>query len=133
MLKNSKSETFNGSHHFMLTFELLSRYLILNNVYTMTYSGRLGDWYIGLGAPTLVAKKHFSRFLFQLYFNKKYVEVAINDFTMHLIISKLLRRQKFRQKRKIMRRGTIERGNCLQKCFHLLKYIIDTANVCFFF
>ena len=40
---------------------------------------------------------------FRLCFNKKYVEVAINDFTVHLIISKCLRIQKCRQKRKTTR------------------------------
>ena len=33
-------------------------------------------------------KNTFQVLFFQLYFNKKYVEVAINDFTMHLNISK---------------------------------------------
>ena len=55
-----------------------------------------------LGAHTLALKKHFSSFLSQLYFNKKYVKVAINDFTIHQIISKWLRRQKHWQKRKTM-------------------------------
>ena len=35
-----------------------------------------------------------------MYLNKKYVEVAINSFTMHLIILKWLRLQKCREKRK---------------------------------
>ena len=42
------------------------------------------------------------------YFNKKYVKVVINDFTMHLIISKWLRRQKCRQKSKTMRQEEVE-------------------------
>ena len=58
-----------------------------------TYPGRLGDRCTGFGAQIL-APKNFSSLFFQLYFNKKYVEVAINDFTMHLIFSKQLRRQK---------------------------------------
>ena len=46
----------------------------------------------GLGAQTLAPKRHFSTF-FSVIFQQKYVEVAINDFTMHLIISKWLRMQ----------------------------------------
>ena len=36
-------------------------------------------------------KNTFQVFFFHFYVNKNYVEVAINDFTMHLIISKWLR------------------------------------------
>ena len=36
------------------------------------------------------------------------VKVAINDFTMHLIISKWLRRQKSKQKTKTMRQKDVE-------------------------
>ena len=46
----------------------------------MTYSGHLRDWYTVSKAPTQVPKEHFSSF------NKTCVGVAINDFTMHLII-----------------------------------------------
>ena len=67
-------------------------------------------------AQTLVPKNSFQVFFFRSYFNKKYVEVAINDFTMHIFISKWLRTQKCRQKRKTMRqRGQSERRNCQQK------------------
>ena len=45
----------------------------------MTYSDRLRERYTGFGAQKV---------WFQLYSNKKYVEVATNDFTVHLIISK---------------------------------------------
>ena len=69
----------------------------------MTYSGRLGDWCTSLGT-----KKAPVSLFFQFYFNKKYVEVAINDFTMHLIILKWLRRQKCRQKRKTMKQKEVE-------------------------
>ena len=45
--------------------------------------------YLGrLGAQTLAHKEHFSLFFLQLYFSKKYVEVAINDFAMYLTILK---------------------------------------------
>ena len=66
-----------------------------------TYSGHLGG-------QTLAPKKLFPSFLFQFYINKKYVEVAINDFTIHLIISKWLRRQKCRLKRTTMRQQEVE-------------------------
>ena len=45
----------------------------------------------------------FQVFFSQLCFNKKYVKVAVSDFTKHLIILKWLRIQKCRQKRKTMR------------------------------
>ena len=52
-------------------------------------------------------------------FNKKN---TINDFTMHLIISKWHRIQKSRQKRKTLRqRGRNERRNCQRKCSHLIQ------------
>ena len=52
------------------------------------YPGCFGDWYTGLGAQNQVPKKHFSSFLFSVYFNEKYVEVVINDFIVYLIILK---------------------------------------------
>ena len=52
----------------------------------VTYSGCSENRYTGLGAQTLAHKKHFSSFLFQFYFNKSYVEGAIIDFTMQLIM-----------------------------------------------
>ena len=61
----------------------------------MAHLGRLGDRY---------TKKRFSSFLFlQSYFNKKYVEVALNDFTMRLINSKWSGLRKCRRKRKTIR------------------------------
>ena len=92
------------------------------------YSGRLGDLCAGL-----VPKTTFQVFFFKLYFSKNYVEVAISDFTMHLIISKWLRTQKCRQKRKTMRqRGQSERENCQRKCFHSFNDVIDHANIRYF-
>ena len=38
------------------------------------YPGCLGDQYIGLGAQTLVPKKHFSSFLLSVVLQQKYVE-----------------------------------------------------------
>ena len=67
---------------------------------------------------------------------KKYVEVAINNFIMHLIISKWLRRQKCRQKRKTMRqeeREVKEKTDYETVCFHSFKYVTGHRNVRFFF
>ena len=53
--------------------------------FPVMYSGHLGDQSNSLGAQ----KNAFQAlFFFQLYFNKEYVQVVINDFTMHLIILK---------------------------------------------
>ena len=68
----------------------------------------------------------FSSFVFQLYSNKKYVEVAIKDFTMHLIISKWIRKQNCKHKINYeTKRRESDRKNCRRKCFHLFKYVID--------
>ena len=50
-------------------------------VLPVTYSGCLGDQYTGLDNQT---KNTVQVFFFQLYFNKKYVEVATRDFIMHI-------------------------------------------------
>ena len=52
--------------------------------FPVMYSGHLGDQSASLGAQ----KNAFQALFFQLYFNKEYVQVVINDFTMHLIILK---------------------------------------------
>ena len=80
------------------------------------------------GHPNTGVKKTFFKFsFFQLYFNKKYVEVAI---TMHLIILKCLR--KCRQKRNTMRqRDRSKRRNCRQRCFHSFNFI-NHASIRFF-
>ena len=85
------------------------------------------------GCPNSGTQKNtFQDFFFQLYF--KYVEVAINDFTMHLIILKWLRIQKCKQKRKKTRqRGRSKRRNCQQKCYHSFNYIINHLSIHFFF
>ena len=77
--------------------------------YSVTHPGRLGDRYTGLGAQTLAPKKHILGFLFSVVFQlKKYVEVVLSDFTMHLIISKWLRRQKWGQKWEKMKSKDVE-------------------------
>ena len=103
---------------------------MLGNLYqikhwVVTYSGRSGDRYTGLGAQTLPPQNTFQVFFFQLYFNKKYVEVATNDFTMHLIISRWLR-----IKKALRQKGQSERRNCQQNCFN---YVTDHASIRFFF
>ena len=45
----------------------------------VTYSHQLGDRYTGLGGQTLAPKKHFSSLLFQSYFHKKYVGLAMTS------------------------------------------------------
>ena len=53
-------------------------------------------------------KNTFQVFFFQLYFIKKYVDVAINDFTKYLIILIWLRKQKCRQLGKTMRKKDVK-------------------------
>ena len=65
---------------------------------------------------------------------KKYFEVAINDFTMQLIILKWLRRKKYTQdKNNETKRVLSERRKCLRLRFYPFKCVIDHANVRFFF
>ena len=61
--------------------------------------------------------------------------LSVAFFAMGLIISKWLRRQKCKQKIKInkIKRRWSEKRNCLRKCFHSFKYVIDHANVRFFY
>ena len=97
----------------------------------MTYARHLGEWYNGLGA--LDPRKQFSSFLF-LYFNKKYVEVAISDSQCIFFILEQLRRQcKTEEKNNEIIRGKSERTHCLGKCFHSFKHVIDHTNLHFFF
>ena len=60
--------------------------------------GHLTDQCTFLGTQTWCPKNTFNVFFFQLYFNKKYMEVAVSDFKMHIIISKRLRRQQLEEK-----------------------------------
>ena len=50
--------------------------------------------------PNSGVHKTLFKFFFQLYFNERYIEVVINDLTMHLIILKWLRRQKYRREKR---------------------------------
>ena len=61
-------------------------------------------WEIKLWCPN----NTFQMFFFFSVLFEKYVKVAINDFAMHQIISKWLRRQRCRQKRKTMRQKDVE-------------------------
>ena len=101
----------------------------------------IGDVFRPLGRPVYrsghaksSAQKPIFKFpSFSWISTKKCVEVAINDFTMHLIVSKWLIMQKRRQKRKRMReRGWSERRNCQKKYFDPFNYVADHANICFF-
>ena len=88
----------------------------------MTYSGRLEDRYTGLGGKTLVAKWNF--FFFQLYYNKNYVEVAINDFTMPL---KNADRRENNETKRSKRKKKLS-----MKVFSFISYVIDQASISFF-
>ena len=66
----------------------------------VTYPGRLGGRCTDLGIQTMHPKSTFQVLFFICTSTKKHIEPAISDFIMHLIISKWLRRQKCRQKRK---------------------------------
>ena len=59
----------------------------------------------------------------------------MNDFLAHLIISKWLRKQNCRQKRKSKRQKDIKAKKeiAYEKFFHLFKYTINHDNVRFFF
>ena len=74
----------------------------------VTYPGRLGDQYTGLG----VQKSHFS-----VVFHEEYVTVMINDFTKHLIFSRRLRRQKCRRQREKKKKTSKEKKKLYRKVF----------------
>ena len=93
--------------------------------------GRPIYWF---GRPDSGAQKTLVEFSFIRCTSKKIWWIEINDFTMHLINSKFLRRRKSRHERKTMRQKDVEAKEELQwKCFHSSKYVIDHANVRFFF
>ena len=116
-IKTSEVIRINASYYLIL-------WQIITNSSSVTYR-RPAYWF---GHPNTGVKKTFFKFsFFQLYFNKKYVEVAI---TMHLIILKCLR--KCRQKRNTMRqRDRSKRRNCRQRCFHSFNFI-NHASIRFF-
>ena len=58
---------------------------------------------------------------FQLYFSKKYVEVAINDFAMYLFWNKLDEKMLTEEKNNETKRYQNERRNCLPKCLYLFQ------------
>ena len=87
---------------------------------------------IPVQAPKLWLPKNTQGFFFQLLSNKKMLNS--NQWFYNLIISKFLIRQKCRQKRKTKTKGRWSKGrNYPQKCFHSSNYVIDLANVYFFF
>ena len=77
-------------------------------------------------------KKTFQVFFLHLYFNERYVEVVINDFTMHLIILKWLRIQKCRQNRKTKDKEVEVKEETVNKCFNSFNYVINHESICFF-
>ena len=112
LLKNSKGICWWS--HIKLLFSL--QYIGKDYIQYKYASGvfrPFGRLVYRFGCRNFGPQKILQVFFFQLYFNKKYVEVMINDFTMHLIISKWLRRQKCREKRKNneAKRGWSEESN----------------------
>ena len=94
------------------------------------FRGCLGDWYTGLDTQISLF-----RFCFvSCISTKKYVEVATNDFTTHLLISKWFERQKCMQKRWVneTKKHRSKKRIGLRKFFHLFKFVTDYANVRFF-
>ena len=79
----------------------------MGTYYELTITSVVRETGIPVWVPKLWHPKNFSVFFFELYFNKKYVAVAINDFTMHLITSKWPKRQKCRQMRKTVRQKKV--------------------------
>ena len=64
-------------------------------VCTVMYLGFLGDCYTGLSTQILMSENTFQIFTFQLQFSKKFVELVINYFPMHLVILKQLSKQEY--------------------------------------
>ena len=100
-----------------------------------TYPGTFGRPIYRFGRPHSGTQITFFTFcFFSCISTKKYVELEINDFKMHLIISKWLRRQKCRQKRKAIRQKDVEAKEeilCESVFIHL--FSINHENVHFFF
>ena len=67
-----------------------------------TYLGHSGDWYTNLGTLTLAHKTTLFNFSFFSCTLRKMCWIPITDSTMYPNISKLFRRQKYRQKTKRM-------------------------------
>ena len=116
-------------HHELILFQVLMTFI--NNKYGSDVSRSLGApvyWFVRQksGAQKTIFK--FSLF-FQLYFIKKYIDIAINDFTKHLIIIRMHIEEKKIEKKICQSK----RRNYLQKCFISVTYIMNHANACFFF
>ena len=87
-----------------------------------------------LGTQTLAPEKHFKFSFFSCISKKKRKKKPLKQRSMIsqsiLIISKWVRIQKWRQKRKTMRhRGRSERRNCQQMCFHSFNYVVVFASI----
>ena len=80
-------------HNELILFQVLMTFI--NNKYGSDVSRSLGApiyWFVRQKSGAQKTIFEFSLF-FQLYFIKKYIDIAINDFTKHLIILKWLRRR----------------------------------------
>ena len=81
-------------------------------------------------APKLWHPKNFQVFSFQLYFNKS------SNHLFHSTSNSLemaLKTKMQKEEKNETKTCQSKWRNCLQKCFHLFKYVIDHANVHFFF
>ena len=116
-------------HHELILFQVLMTFI--NNKYGSDVSRSLGApvyWFVRQKSGAQKTIFEFSLF-FQLYFIKKYIDIAINDFTKHLIIIQMHIEEKKIEKKICQSK----RRNYLQKCFISFTYIMNHANACFFF
>ena len=74
----------------------------------VTYPGRLGDQYTGLG----VQKSHFS-----VVFHEEYVTVMISDFTKHLIFREGLEDKNSEDKERRKKKTSKEKKKLYRKVF----------------
>ena len=91
----------------------------------MTYPGRLG-------AQTLSLQKHFLSFLFSVVLKLK-IHPCSNHWFHKACEMAEKTKMKTDKKHYETKRRLSKMTNCLRKCFHSFKYVIDHSNVRFFF
>ena len=107
----------------------------INNKYGSDVSRSLGApvyWFVRQKSGAQKTIFEFSLF-FQLYFIKKYIDIAINDFTKHLIILKWLRRRMHIEEKTLRKKYVKAKEEIIYKSFISFTYKINHANACFFF
>ena len=107
------------------------------------YNGNYGQWYIQAvweaSIPVWVpklwhAKNTFQVFFFSVVFQQKLHWCSDQWFHKASNYFKMVNKTNIHTEEKNNEtRRQSKRRNCLQKCFHSFKYVIDHANVCFFF